>query len=231
MTGPDASSPDIAVLDYGAGNLHSVTKAVERVGATSRLVRSPEELGTPDGVVLPGVGNFGHCAEMLRSARLDFAVFEWLETGRPFLGICVGMQLLYEASEEASDPGLALIEGRVRELPDQVRVPHMGWNTVSFQASDGVRSSSGSQVNEAGPSMFSGFEPYPWFYFVHSFAADGPVAGWRESRVAWSRYGTDFVAAVEIGSLWATQFHPEKSGIAGLKLISNFAKRCVAAAD
>ncbi|RIK10716.1 MAG: imidazole glycerol phosphate synthase subunit HisH [Acidobacteria bacterium] len=194
------NGPDVVVLDYGMGNLHSVSKALERAGAQVRLATSPNEVGRAAAMVLPGVGNFGRCAENLRAAELDRAVLSWIEADRPFFGICVGMQLLFEGSDESELPGLGVLEGRVVRIPSDVRVPHMGWNTV-----DG-----------SGP-IFEGLED-SWFYFVHSFAADAEGVGMCE-------YGMRFAAAVERGQMWATQFHPEKSAAAGLKVLGNFVGR------
>lgn len=194
------SGPEVVVLDYGMGNLHSVSKAVERAGAEVRLVTSPGDLGTSDALVLPGVGNFGRCAENLRAAGLDQSVLGWLDADRPFLGICVGMQLLFEGSDESDQPGLGVLEGRVVRIPSEVRVPHMGWNTVEG----------------AGP-IFEGIDD-PWFYFVHSYAADSQGVGMCE-------YGLRFAAAVERGQMWATQFHPEKSAAGGLRVLANFVER------
>lgn len=193
-------APEVALLDYGMGNLHSVGKAVERAGARVRLVDSPRDLLSPDALVLPGVGNFGRCAQNLRLAGLDETVQDWLEADRPFFGICVGMQLLFEGSEESAEPGLGVMHGRVVRIPSEVRVPHMGWNTVETR----------------GP-IFEGVDDR-WYYFVHSFAADVEGVGMCE-------YGMRFAAAIERGRLWATQFHPEKSGPNGLAVLANFVRR------
>lgn len=194
------SGPEVVLLDYGMGNLHSVSKALERAGAEVRLVSTPGDLGMPDALVLPGVGNFGRCVTNLRAGGLDRTVLAWLEADRPFLGICVGMQLLFEGSDESDQPGLGVLEGRVVRIPSAVRVPHMGWNTVEG----------------AGP-IFDGVDSR-WFYFVHSYAADVQGVGMCE-------YGLKFAAAAERGQMWATQFHPEKSAAAGLRVMANFVGR------
>jgi imidazole glycerol-phosphate synthase subunit HisH len=198
----------IAVLDYGIGNLRSAEKALLKVGADARLVASPDVAAEATGFVLPGVGAFGACLAALRETGLDEVVRTAIAEGRPFLGICVGMQMLYEGSEESpSARGLGVLGGMVRRLPDQVKVPQMQWNRLQP-----VRPS----------AMFAGQEDAePWMYFVHSYAPDA-----SDDVVATCDYGGSVVAAVERGSLWATQFHPEKSGPAGLALMAAFAERC-----
>lgn len=216
MASAGGSRPDVVVLDYGMGNLHSVAKGVERAGANVRLVEAAGEIGDAAGMVLPGVGNFGRCAENLAVAGLDQAVADWVLAARPFLGICVGMQLLFDGSDEAGAPGLGVLAGRVRRLPGSVRVPHMGWNTV---------------MSPAGGVMFDGVEPGTYFYFVHSYAARlasdaRDVAHPAGELVAVCEYGGAFAAAVEKGPVWVTQFHPEKSGDAGLALLGRFVGIC-----
>ena len=195
--------PLVAVLDYGIGNLRSAQKALERVGADARLTDDPDLIGRAAGVVLPGVGAFGRCMEALRASGLAKVAEEAVDADRPFLGICVGMQLLYEASEE--DPGvdgLGILPGTVRRLPDGVKRPQMQWNTL--------------QVRRPTP-LLEGLGDPAWVYFVHSYA---PEDG--DDVVATCDYGGDVVAAVERGNVWATQFHPEKSGSTGLRLLRNF---------
>ena len=193
----------IAVLDYGIGNLRSAQKALQRVGADARLVTDPDDARDADGVVLPGVGAFGRCMEALRGSRLDQAARRAVEDGLPFLGVCIGMQLLYEGSDE--DPGvegLGILPGTVRLLPDGVKRPQMQWNVLD------VRN---------GTPLFDGIADAPWVYFVHSYAAEND-----DDAVATCDYGGPVVAAVERGNVWATQFHPEKSGANGLRLLANF---------
>jgi glutamine amidotransferase len=197
------SGPRVAVLDYGIGNLRSAQKALERVGADARLTADHEEIAAADAVVLPGVGAIGRCMEALRDHDLDKVAADAATSGRPFLAICIGMQLLYEGSEE--DPGVAglgVLPGMVRLLPDGVKRPQMQWNTLDL-------------VRE--PSLFGGLERPLWVYFVHSYAAE-PSA----DVVATCEYGGSVVAAVRRGALWALQFHPEKSGTTGLGLLANF---------
>ncbi|TML59652.1 MAG: imidazole glycerol phosphate synthase subunit HisH [Actinobacteria bacterium] len=192
----------IAVLDYGIGNLRSAQKALERVGADAALVTTPAAVDGAAGVVLPGVGNFGRCMEALRSSGLDGAARFAIESGTPFLGVCVGMQMLYEGSEEEPDvPGLGILPGVVRRLLPGVKRPQMQWNVVDHD----------------GSALFAGMPDPTWMYFVHSYAPEP-----SPEVVATCDYGGAVVAAVERGRLWATQFHPEKSGANGLQLLANF---------
>jgi glutamine amidotransferase len=197
------SEPLVVVLDYGIGNLRSAQKALQKVGADARLTADPDVIGRADGVVLPGVGAFGACARALRGAGLDALARKAVEADVPFLAICIGMQLLYEASEEdPSEEGLGVLRGTVRQLPDGVKRPQMQWNELSVVGD---------------PAPFAGLERPLWVYFVHSYAAEpGPDV------VATCDYGGPVVAALERGRLWAAQFHPEKSGAAGLGLLGNF---------
>jgi glutamine amidotransferase len=195
----------IAVLDYGIGNLRSAEKALRHLGADAVLTREPAVVDRAAGVVLPGVGAFGSCMRALAASGLEPAARAALADGRPFLGICVGMQMLFDGSDEAPEVrGLGVVPGRVRRLPDRVVLPHMGWNTVAARP---------------GSRLLAGLGEAPWLYFVHSYAGepDDPavVAGTTD-------HGGSFTAAVEAGPLWATQFHPEKSGAAGLALLGNF---------
>jgi glutamine amidotransferase len=198
----------IAVLDYGIGNLRSAEKALQRQGGDARLVSDPAEAAGADAVVLPGVGSFGRCMEALRASGLDRVARRAVEAGVPFLGVCVGMQLLYEASDESpGTPGLGILPGTVRLLPDGVKRPQMQWNRLD------VRDSSCPLL--AGPLLAAPAQP--WLYFVHSYAA--PV---DPGTVAVCDYGGPVAAMVGRERLWATQFHPEKSGAAGLALLANF---------
>ena len=196
----------IAVLDYGIGNLRSAEKALQRVGAQARLVGDPDEASGADAVVLPGVGAFGACMRALRRSGLDRVAFDAIERGTPFLGVCVGMQLLYEGSDEDPDTqGLGVIAGRVRRLPEGVKHPQMQWNVLDVRAPGDALL--GSLAGE-------------WFYFVHSYAPEDT----GDDVLATCDYGGPVVAAVGRDRMWATQFHPEKSGTAGLALLSAFAR-------
>jgi glutamine amidotransferase len=202
----------IAVLDYGIGNLRSAQKALARVGGDASLVADPDEAAAADAVVLPGVGAFGPCAAALERSGLAAAARHALARGVPFLGICIGYQLLHEGSDEdPGTPGLGALTGVVRRLPAGVKHPQMQWNRVDA-------------VPGRDPGLLSGLGAGPWLYFVHSFA---PEPG--EDTVATCDYGGPVVAASERGPLWGTQFHPEKSGATGLGVLANFV-RAVAAA-
>jgi glutamine amidotransferase len=192
----------VAVLDYGIGNLRSAQKALEKVGAEAVLTSDPAVVAAAGGVVLPGVGHVGRCLEALRASGLEEPAREAIDSGKPFLGICVGMQMLYDGSDEAPDAkGLGVLPGRVRLLPDGVKRPQMQWN----------------QLDHRPTPMLAGLDDPVWMYFVHSYAPE-----MSDDVVATCDYGGPVVAAVVRDNLWATQFHPEKSGAAGLHLLSNF---------
>ncbi|MFT7600176.1 MAG: glutamine amidotransferase [Acidimicrobiales bacterium] len=197
----------VAVLDYEIGNLRSAQKALEHVGATARLTADPAEIAAADAAVLPGVGNFGACMDALDATGLAEQSRLVAGSGRPFLGICVGMQLLYEGSEETPGrDGLGLLPGMVRQLPEGVKRPQMQWNQLQSQQNPGATSHPLLQgLNGA------------WMYFVHSFAAGpGPEV------IATVDYGGPVTAAAAKDNVWATQFHPEKSADAGMQLLSNW---------
>jgi len=213
----------IAVLDYGIGNLRSAEKALVHLGAAARLVTEPEEAESASAVVLPGVGAFGRCAEALRATGLDRAALMAVERGIPFLGICVGFQLLYEGSDEAPRvPGLGVLPGKVRALPDGVKHPQIQWNQLELV---GTGSSSLSTDGNARSGLLAGLGERPWVYFVHSFAPEP-----TEDVVAFCDYGGPVVAASQRGKVWGTQFHPEKSGKNGLSILGNFVREVEAAA-
>jgi glutamine amidotransferase len=196
----------VAVLDYGIGNLRSAQKGLERVGAEARLTADPAEIDAADGVVLPGVGAFGRCMEALAEHELAVIAAEAARSGRPFLGICVGMQMLYEASEESPGAtGLGVLPGMVRLIPGEVKRPQMQWNSLDLVGGG----------DESG--MFAGLDQPIWVYFVHSYAADSSA-----DVVATCDYAGPVTAAVVRDRLWATQFHPEKSGAVGLRILANF---------
>ncbi|HEV2369949.1 MAG TPA: imidazole glycerol phosphate synthase subunit HisH [Acidimicrobiales bacterium] len=201
----------IAVLDYGIGNLRSAEKALQRVGADARLVSDADEAADADGYVLPGVGAFGRCMEALQESGLDRVALDAIAADRPFLGICIGLQMLYYGSEEDPDHrGLGVVPRMVRRLPAGPKSPQMQWNRVRVRREDS-RLFGGSGDGADGP----------WLYFVHSYAPEmGPEV------VAECDYGGPVVAAIENGRLWGTQFHPEKSAAAGLGLLGNFVAAC-----
>ncbi len=195
--------PLVAVLDYGIGNLRSAQKALLRVGAEAHLTADSGLIADADAVVLPGVGAFGACMRALHDSGLGEQAISAAGSGRPFIGICVGMQLLYDASEESPGvDGLGVLPGEVELLPSHVKRPQMQWNRLQICRGD-------------HPSM-AGLED-PWLYFVHSYAA--PV---NENTVATVDYGGPVNAVVGVGNVWATQCHPEKSSQAGLSLLANW---------
>lgn len=195
----------LALIDYGSGNLRSVAKALEKVGAGVQLTREAEGMDGADALVVPGVGSFGDCAKNLQACGLWEPIRAWLRNGKPYLGICLGYQLLFESSEESPGvKGLGFFPGQVVHFPNNgLKIPHMGWNTL-----DGLR----------GP-LFDGFEASPFFYFVHSYF---PAP--RDPALASSQcqYGRPFAASISRGPVHAVQFHPEKSQAAGLALLRNF---------
>jgi glutamine amidotransferase len=200
------TAPLIAVVDYGIGNLHSAHKALTRLGADARLSDDPGLLADAAAVVLPGVGSFGACMESLRSRRLEQPVLEAAASGRPFLGICVGMQMLFTRSEESPGiAGLGVIPGVVRWITGDVKKPQMQWNTVA--------------VRDTADPLFAGLHREPWFYFVHSLHG---VPHDAAAVTATCEYGTTLNAAFRVGPVAAVQFHPEKSASWGLALLGNF---------
>lgn len=195
----------IAVLDYGIGNLRSAEKALQRVGGDAHLVTSPDEAASANAVVLPGVGAFGACMNALRASGLDRVAIDAVEAGKPFLGICVGLQMLYESStESAGVEGLGVLPGTVSRMQTTMKLPQMQWN----------------QLDVRGPSpLLEGLPPSPWMYFVHTYA--GPLGS---DVIATCDYDGSVVAMIQRDNLWATQFHPEKSGDDGLRLLANFVR-------
>lgn len=201
----------IAVIDTGICNLRSVTKALEAAGARPVVVRTPDEVDASqaEGLVLPGVGALRDCVLSLRDSGLDGTVRQWIRADRPFLGVCLGMQALFESSEEGDVSGLGILPGRVVRfrLKPPLKVPHMGWNTIRF-VQKGTALQPG--LRDEGES----------FYFVHSFHC---VPADRGLVLAECDYGAPFVAAIARGRVFATQFHPEKSQAKGLQIYRNFA--------
>jgi glutamine amidotransferase len=192
----------IGLIDYGAGNLTSVIKALTAVGGTVRVVARPSELAGLSAIVIPGVGHFSATARL--DATWRQAVRERIDAGLPLLGVCLGLQWLFEGSEEAADlPGLGLFAGRCFRLPDIVKVPHVGWNSLDLE--------------ERRSRLLQNAPPGAMAYFTHSFAA--PVV---DASVALTTHGVAFTSAVERELVFGTQFHPEKSGTTGLRLLSNF---------
>jgi glutamine amidotransferase len=195
----------VAILDYGSGNLHSVSRAVSRVGGEPIVTGDPVAVAATDALVIPGVGHFGQCVRAIREQGLDDAIRTFARSGRPVVGICVGMQVLFEASDEDGEPGIGMLAGRVRRLPDGVKVPHMGWNTVSWTIEH---------------PYTAGIPDGTRFYFVHSYAPD-PT---DDTTIGVTEHGRAFASAVARDNLFAAQFHPEKSGEAGLQVYENLVK-------
>jgi glutamine amidotransferase len=210
-------SAPIAVIDTGICNLRSVTKALEAVGASPAVVRTPDELAASgaEALVLPGVGALRDCVLSLRSSGLDASVKDWIARDRPFLGVCLGMQALFDQSEEGGVKGLGIIPGRVVRftVAPSLKVPHMGWNTIRF-------------TQEGSPLQDGLAEEGESFYFVHSYHC---VPLDRSVILAECDYGAPFVAALGRGRMFATQFHPEKSQAKGLRIYRNFAASAAAA--
>jgi imidazole glycerol phosphate synthase glutamine amidotransferase subunit len=193
----------IALLDYSAGNLGSVLKAIKHLGHSAEVVDKPESLRAAEKIIFPGQGHFGTMMRALKERRLLTALRESLAAGTPFLGICLGLQALYEASDEAPDvSGLALLPGRVTRFQGVFKVPHVGWSQLEIRSQDG---------------LFRGVADGSFVYFCHSYY--GPVVS---ENSAVTDYGQTFAAGLEIKNIWAVQFHPEKSGDVGLKVLKNF---------
>lgn len=204
--------PLVAVLDYGIGNLHSAQKALEKMGADARLTTDPAVVAAADGAVLPGVGAFGACMRSLREAGLEQPALDAVASGRPFLGICVGMQMLFDGSEENADvAGLGVIPGTIRWIPPTVKRPQMQWNRLVIRRDD---------------PMFADLGDDPWVYFVHSLHG---VPTDDDAVVATCEYGGTLNAVFRLDNVFATQFHPEKSGPVGLRLLRNFVRVCAEA--
>ena len=198
-----------AVIDYGVGNLFSLQRSFEAIGEEARVTANPDEILSADRIILPGVGAFGDAAAKLRNTGLDRTVREAAAKGKPLLGICLGMQLLFDRSYEYGiHEGLGLIPGEVRAIreviPSGLKIPHMGWNPLRF-------------TGQASP-LFRYIREYDSVYFVHSFAA----FGCGDALIATAEYGADLTAAVAKGNVFGTQFHPEKSGPVGLNILKAF---------
>ena len=202
-----SSRTRIAVLDYGIGNLRSAQKALERVGADAVLTSDSSVAENADAVVLPGVGAFGACMSALRDAGLESVVHGAVDSGVPFLGICVGMQMLFDASDEDPESkGLGIIPGVVSWIPESVPRPQMQWNQLQLSSND---------------PLFEGLGQHPWMYFVHSLHG---VPRDSDHVAATVHYGATLNVVFRKGNVCATQFHPEKSAKAGLGLLENFVR-------
>ena len=197
----------VAIIDYDAGNLRSVEKALEALGAETVVTRDPEVIAGSSRVILPGVGSFGDAMERLNQFGLPDVIRRTVSGNKPFLGICLGLQLLFEESEESPGvPGLGILKGKILKIPqtEGLKIPHMGWNSLNLKPDS---------------RLFAGIRDQEYVYFVHSYY----LKAQEESQVAATTwYGTEIHAAVEAGNVFACQFHPEKSSAVGLKILKNF---------
>lgn len=198
----------IEIIDYGAGNIQSVSKALAHIGCEAFITRDKDKILKADGAILPGVGSFGDTMDTMTEYGIKDTVIEYAKSGKPFLGICLGLQLLFPKSEESPEAeGLGIFDGSITKIPsgEGLKIPHIGWNSLDIKKSDG---------------LFKGIGKNPYVYFVHSYflnASDKSIVS------AQTEYGVTIDAAVEKGNVYATQFHPEKSGETGLKILRNFA--------
>jgi glutamine amidotransferase len=193
----------ITILDYGAGNLRSVQNTLAEIGADYELVRESDGLRRAAKIILPGVGHFGQMMRAFDAMQVRDALLDRIRAGVPFLGICLGLQALFQASEEARDVrGLGLFEGAIQRFPAEARVPHMGWNEIAPRN---------------GSRLLRAIDPHPYLYFAHSYYA--PL---NAATAATCNYAVDYTAVLESGNVYGVQFHPEKSGPVGLRIVRNF---------
>ena len=200
-------TPPVTIIDYGMGNLRSVQKAIERIGMPAQIESNAKNIAQADKLILPGVGAFRDAIAALRKLGLVDAICDHVAADRPFLGICLGLQLMFDVSyEDGEHEGLGIIPGKVQrfELPAEYKIPHMGWNRLQ-------------QVQET--PLLAGCPEEPWFYFVHSYHVVPKDQSWISTT---TDYGTNFVSMVGRGNVSAAQFHPEKSQSAGMQLLTNF---------
>jgi imidazole glycerol-phosphate synthase subunit HisH len=203
------SKPRLAVIDYGMGNLRSVVRAWEHVGAAAQLVSSPDQIGAADALIFPGQGAIVDAMQLLKETGFDDAIRNWIAADKPFFGICLGLQALFEHSEEGDTQALGVFKGRVRrfQVDPSLKVPHMGWNSVSFAGDDPLTNGLESGIDQ--------------FYFVHSYYIEPDD---ERLTLFETDYGGRFVSGIRSGNCYATQFHPEKSQAKGLQLYRNFLK-------
>lgn len=198
----------IAIIDYGAGNIQSVYKALRFIGADCKVTSDKDEILNADGAILPGVGSFGDAMDTMTKRGIKDTIIEYTKSGKPFLGICLGLQLLFPESQETPGvKGLDIFKGTITKIPNQnrtLKIPHMGWNNISIKQKNGI---------------FKDIEGEPYVYFVHSFYLKAQD---KDIVAATTQYGVEIDAAVQKGNIIATQFHPEKSGEVGLKMLKNF---------
>jgi imidazole glycerol-phosphate synthase subunit HisH len=222
VTPPDGPPrPRVAIIDYGIGNLPSARKAFEAAGADAFITRDPREVHAADGVVLPGVGAMGRCMESLEEHGMRSPVFDAIGSGRPFIGICVGMQMLHTGSDEDGGvEGLGVFSGRVVALPDRVKRPQMQWNIVRTRMDIGGGGAGGATPGSDSAQIMQNVDG-GWFYFVHSYAPEV-----HRDVVGVCEYGVEVSAVVSRGNVSGTQFHPEKSSATGIALLKNFVAMC-----
>jgi imidazole glycerol-phosphate synthase subunit HisH len=197
----------IAIVDYGAGNMHSIARALEHVGASVQVTDNPALVIEAEAVVLPGVGSAGAAMAQMTAKGLDEAICHATYLGRPFLGICLGMQLLADHHAEGEVDGLRLFRGEVRRIPHGPKIPHMGWNQVS--------------AGKQGLAIFENIPDESYFYFAHSYYVEPQE---QKGVAATTNYGSPYCSAIVTERVWGTQFHPEKSGPLGLQMLTNFVK-------
>lgn len=197
----------IMIVDYGAGNMHSIARALEHVGASVRVSDDPALLDEARAIVLPGVGSAGAAMAQMRAKGLDEAIRQATDVGKPFLGICLGMQLLADHHAEGEVDGLRLFRGEVRRIPRGPKVPHMGWNQVTPRVE--------------GLPIFAQIPEQSYFYFAHSYYVEPHE---QTGVAATTRYGSPYCSVIVTERVWGTQFHPEKSGQVGLQLLTNFVR-------
>ena len=197
----------IAIIDYGAGNIRSIEKALEYVGGVVQVTDDPAVVNNAQAVVLPGVGSGGAAMARMKQRGLDTAIRQATERGKPFLGICLGMQLLAEHHAEGEVDGLGLFRGEVRRIPNGPKIPHMGWNQV--------------RPLQTGLAIFDEIPQDAYFYFAHSYYVEPQD---QQGVAAITDYGSPYCSVIVTKRLWGTQFHPEKSGAVGLRLLKNFVK-------
>lgn len=199
----------IAIIDYGAGNIQSVYKALKYLGIDCAITSDKNEILNADGAILPGQGEFSDCMNSITESGIKDTVMEFINTGKPFLGICVGLQLLFEGSEESPDTkGLGIFKGIIKRIPngEGLKIPHMGWNSIDIVKND---------------KLFNGVDNGSYFYFVHSYYLDAEE---KDIVSTQTEYGVKIDASVSRDNIYATQFHPEKSGEVGLEILKNFNK-------
>ncbi|MGN1468067.1 MAG: imidazole glycerol phosphate synthase subunit HisH [Ruminococcus sp.] len=199
----------IAIIDYGAGNIQSVYKALKFIDCDAVVTKNPDEILKADGAILPGVGSFGDTMDTMQKYGIKDTVIKYTQSGKPFLGICLGLQLLFPKSEESvGAEGLSILQGEIKKIPNnsgELKIPHIGWNNLNIKKHDG---------------LFKGIDGSPYVYFVHSYYLDALDKDIVSSQ---TNYGVLIDASVQKDNVFATQFHPEKSGDVGLKMLRNFA--------